>query len=58
MGNRDEQLRRLRWLDSLKEQHPQHQALIDDAAEEAHGFYGTDYGDHILGRLEEAGAAV
>lgn len=53
-----DQMRRLRWVESLKEQHPEHADLIDDAAKEVQGFYGADFGDHILGRLEEAGVSV
>lgn len=53
-----DQMQRLGWVESLKEQHPEHADLIDDAVEEAQGFYSPDFGDHVLGRLEEAGVQV
>jgi hypothetical protein len=47
-----------RWVLNLIEQYPLFESVIVSAAEEATGLSSPDFGDCVLGHLEEAGAEV
>lgn len=58
MANKLEREVRADWVAELKEQHPAHAALIDRAASEAADEEGNDFGDYVLGCLQEEGVDV